>query len=54
MKKILNWFKKIFTSKTFKVILIKLFIYTIIYFIVLYFMFEIFWDESLFEIISVL
>lgn len=52
MNKVTNWFKKIFTSRTFKVILVKFFIYAIIYFIVLYFMFEIFWDESLFEVID--
>lgn len=50
MKKILDWLKKFFTSKTFRNILVKFFIYTIVYFIVLYFMFEIFWDESLFDV----
>lgn len=50
MKKILDWFKKIFTSKTFKVILVKFCIYAVIYFIVLHFMFEIFWDESLLDV----
>lgn len=52
MEKVLDWLKKFFTGKTFKVILIKFFIYSIIYVVILYYMFEIFWDESLMDVIS--
>ncbi len=52
MNKISNWFRKFFTSRTLKVIIIKFCIYTVIYFVILYFLFDIFWDESLFDVIS--
>lgn len=51
MEKISKWFKNFFTVKNFQIIFIKFIIYTVIYFILLHFMFKIFWDESLADVI---
>lgn len=43
--------KNFFTSTTFKIILIKILIYSVIFVLILNFLFTKLWGESLFEVI---